>query len=110
MNPEEKRETERKLEALEAEINPTSPLAIEPPGQPIEPSNQFSWKEVLSRLTEGFNDLPTPGKAIAVVVAIGIAFSLLRTVLQLVTALISLAILGVVVYFVYKFFIAPRSK
>lgn len=110
MNPQEERDTERRLKELEAEVDPM-PLPIAPAGQPIERrSDRSSWEEVLNRLATGFNELPTPGKAIAVVIAIGIAFSLLRTVLQLVTALISLAILGVVVYFAYKFFIAPKSN
>ena len=91
---------QRKLEELEAEIN----QSVSPPtDSPIEPSPQRT-------LQERWNSLPTFGKGAIAAVALFVGVSLLSTVLRLVTSLLSVAILGVVLYLLYKFFIAPRSS
>ena len=93
---------QRKLEELEAEINQPSSVSP-PPDSPIEPSPQRS-------LQERWNSLPTLGKVAIAAIALFVSFSLLSTVLRLVTSLLSVAVLGVVLYLLYKFFIAPRSS
>ena len=91
---------QRKLEELEAEIN----QSVSPPADsPIEPSPQRT-------LQERWNSLPPLGKGAIAAVALFVGFSLLNTVLRLVTSLLSVAVLGVVLYLLYKFFIAPRSS
>ena len=91
---------QRKLEELEAEINQS---ASPPADSPIEPLPQRS-------LQDRWNSLPTLGKGAIAAIALFVAFSLLTTVLRLVTSLLSVAVLGVVLYLLYKFLIAPRSS
>ncbi len=66
-------------------------------------------KLALNRVTLWFNSLPTVGKAVVVIVGLSLGMSLLGSLLQLVASLISLAILGVILYGVYKFFFTPQS-
>ena len=113
MNSQKNQNLERRLKELEVEINSSSP--------PISVSENKSTKLLdnssNSQHLEGwfraiqswFNNLPTPGRVAVLVVAFIFGLSLLNTVLQIVTSLISLAILGFVLYFLYKFFSTPRS-
>ncbi len=66
-------------------------------------------KLALNRVAIWFNSLPSLGKVVVVIVGLSVGMSLLSSVLQLVASLISLAILGVILYGVYKFFITPQS-
>lgn len=79
--------------------------------QPIQRQVNNSQLEisVIERVANWFNSLPRGGKVAVVIIATVVGFSILRSVLQLVASLISLAILGVILYLVYKFFITPRS-
>lgn len=116
MNPQENREVERRLKELEIELNQNSssrPIKVEP-GQPLQadPNDSEITSQITKtvfKVTNWFKGLSDIGKIVVVVVAILVGFSLLRTVFQLVTALISLAFLGVLLYLAYKFFVAPRS-
>lgn len=114
MNPQENRDWERRLQELEMEINQTSsPPSVNntEPGQPLQRNSDNSQQidNVLKRVRYWFNGLTPVGKVAIVAIAVVVGFSLLRTVLQLVASLISLAIVGVLVYLVYKFLIAPKS-
>jgi hypothetical protein len=114
MNPQENRDYEQRLQELEAELDQdqTLPSVSNQAGQPLQPliRQSQSEKSVLKQVTNWFNNLPSPGKVAVVVVTVLISFSVLRSVLQLVASLISLAILGAIVYLVYKFFVTPQSS
>ncbi|MGK7872072.1 MAG: hypothetical protein AB4426_01770 [Xenococcaceae cyanobacterium] len=114
MNTQENQDWERKFQELEAEINQSSspsPARETKSGQP-QPQTQKSQQieSFLTQIRDWFNSLPTPGRVAVVVVTMVVGFSLLNTVLRLVASLLSIAILGVVLYLLYKFFIAPRSS
>ncbi len=114
MNPQENRDYDRTLQELETELEKDQPL-LSPETQPGQleerPVNDSQpEKSVLNQVVNWFNSLPSAGKVAVVAIAAILGFSLLRSVLQLVASLISLAILGVLLYLVYKFFVAPRSS
>ena len=112
MNPQENRDYERRLQELEAELNKDKPLSsVEIPfWQPLERYiNRTQVESIRNRVVNWFNSLPNPGKVAVVAIAAIVGVSLFLSVLQLVASLISLAILGVILYLVYKFFVTPPS-
>lgn len=112
MNPQENRDYDRQLQELEAQIEKDRALnsVDTTPGQPLtRDASDSQLQSVLKQVASWFNRLPTPGKVAVVIVAAIVGFSVLRSVFQLVASLISLAILGVVLYLVYKFFVTPKS-
>ena len=114
MNPQENRDYDRRLQELENELNNNRlPQSVDNrPGQPlgrtVNPSQPE--KSVVNQVANWFNRLPKAGKVAVVAIATLIGFSVLRSVLQLVGALISLAIVGGLLYLVYKFFVTPQSS
>ncbi len=89
---------QKRLEELEKEVNQTletTPIRLE--------NTQSTLEKAFSRLQTWYKGLPTAAK---VIVAVGgglVALSLLNSVLRLVTSLISLAILALICYGLYKF-------
>ena len=113
MNPQPDQDLERRLQKLEVEINqtPPSPPVLQPPEQILQPPTDTS-KSVqtpLKQFTNWFNGLSTFGKLIAIGVTALLSLAILQVVLKLVTTAISLAILGVILYLIYQFFWARRS-
>jgi hypothetical protein len=112
MNPQENRDYERRLQELEAELNKDKPLSsVEIPfWQPLERyMNRSQIESIRNRVVNWFNILPKPGKVAVVAIAAIVGVSLFLSLLRLVASLISLAILGVILYLVYKFFVTPPS-
>jgi hypothetical protein len=112
MNPQENQDYARRLQDLEAELNKDRPLSsVETPSwQALDRYiNRSQVEAIRNRIVNWFNSLPTPGKVTVVAIATIVGVSLFLSVLQLVASLISLAILGVILYLVYKFFVTPQS-
>jgi hypothetical protein len=101
MTSPDNQDWERRFQELEVEIDP-EPDPQESPSQSLEKS--------MNQIKNWYNSLPTPGKAGVAVGGVLVAFSLLNTVLKLVTSLVTVAILVVILYGVYKFFINPRPN
>ena len=113
MNPQPEQDLQLRLQKLDAEINQTSPpLAISQPQEPLQPQTDGSQtvQSNLYRFINWFNALSGFGKLVVIGVAALVGLAILRAVLKLVAAVISLAILGVVLYFVYQFFLARSSQ
>ena len=113
MNPQPEEDLERRLQKLDAEINqPPSPLAIPQPQKPLQPQtdNSQTVQSSLYRFINWFSGLSGFGKLVVIGVAALVGLTILRAVLKLVAAVISLAVLGVVLYFVYQFFLARSSQ
>jgi hypothetical protein len=70
---------------------------------------QYSPSKVLNQIGLWYNALPSPVKLVVLVFGVVLGFSLLASVFRLLTALITLGSLGIILYLVYKFWIAPRS-
>ena len=113
MNPQPDQDLESRLQKIDAELNQTSALpptytAPEQPRSQID--NYQKFQSTLNQLLNWFNGLSGFGKLIVIGVTTLIGFAILRTVLKLVASLLSLAILGLLVYFLYKFFLARSSE
>ena len=89
---------------IEVEVNPDIDFATE-----VKPlSEKFS--QALQPFRQWYERLPGAAK---IAVAIGIiffSFSLLTKVLHLVASLISVTILAIVLYALYRFFLKPNSS
>lgn len=110
MNFQDNRDNERRLQELEREINQSIPTIETRVEQPLaENANSEILASRLTQVANWFNSLPKPGKIVITIIAVLLGFSLLKSILQLVAALISLALLGVILYLGYKFLIAPKS-
>ncbi len=112
MNPQENRDYERRLQELEAELNKDKPLSSGeiPFRQPLERYiNRSQIESIRNRVVNWFDILPKPAKVAVVAIAAIVGVSLFLSILRLVASLISLAILGVILYLVYKFFVTPQS-
>ncbi|MDY6784425.1 MAG: hypothetical protein SW833_18060 [Cyanobacteriota bacterium] len=84
-----------------------------PPSPDSDPSvrpHSPSWQGLQRQIKQWFEGLPTAGRAIAVLAAVALGFSLLKTVLQLVSAVFGIAFFGLILYGAYKFLIAPNSS
>lgn len=117
MNPEPEQDLEQRKRQLEVELN-REPSAISQTPEytsPTETSLQTNTSTLPSQLKnffEWFNNLSGLGKLIVTGVAAIVGLVILRTVFKLVAAVISLAVLAVLLYVAYQFFIvrSPETK
>ncbi|HEY9673625.1 MAG TPA: hypothetical protein V6D11_19435 [Waterburya sp.] len=112
MNPQNNQDYNRTLQELRAKLNKDqlSSLLGKHLGQWLQRDvNRSQVESVLNPLINWFNSLPTFGKVAVVTIAVLVGSSLLFSVIQLIASLISLAILGVILYLVYKFFVTSQS-
>ncbi|MBD2578303.1 hypothetical protein [Oscillatoria sp. FACHB-1406] len=112
MNPENQPDWETEARKVEVEIDPIPaplPTTHRAPQNPDAETGK-SLPPLGLQVRSWFANLPQGGKAIAIVVCVLVAVSLLKTVLQLVSALASLAIAGILLFAVYKLLIAPQSS
>lgn len=104
MNSQDRSNFQQRLQELEAQI-PTETTS----GERLEPNLPINTDAgTLPQIASWFHNLPDVLKIVAIAVAAIISFTLLRTVLQLVFSLITLAVVGGLVYFAYKFWVAPQ--
>ena len=94
MNSQEPKNWKQTVEELKSNIYNTSKH------QPEIETQLVSW---LTPIQDWFGKLSLPGKVVVVVVGIIAVFSALNILLRLVVSLISVAILGLVFYFLYRF-------
>ena len=113
MNPQDNRDDARKYQELDAELNQERPRSFvaTPLWQTLQRYvNLTQLEPVLNKVVNWYNSLPTPGKVAVLAIALLFGLSLLQTVFQLVASLIGLAILGGILYLVYKFFMTSQSS
>jgi hypothetical protein len=105
VNSQDRSNLQQRLQELEAQI-PTEATS----GQRLEPNLPINSDAAatLPQIANWFHNLPDVLKIVAIALAAVLSFTLLRTVLQLVFSLITLAIVGGLVYFAYKFWVAPQ--
>ena len=101
------RDWQNKLEELEAEINQTDSAPHESktetsfPHLEINPSPQL--QQWLDSAKDWFNALPQVGKIAVGIGAVWLSFSVLGALLHILSNLISIALLGFLLYIGYKF-------
>jgi len=99
MTKESNKNWQEKLEKMEAEIYEATPL--NPPNNPE--------KSVIPVVGNWFSALPTGGKVIIAVFGTLLAFSLINTVFSIVKSLLTIAILGGVLYFIYRIVVKQKT-
>lgn len=70
------------------------------------PAAQTFYNQFLDK----FQRLPKPGQVAVFVVGAIIVLTVFNTLVQLISALITLAVLGVLIYIAYKLAISPQSS
>ncbi len=104
MNEPNPQDWEQKLKDLEADMN----REVEP--SPVRPFNPHENAEnLLTRGALWFKNLPTPTKVFVAVVGALVTLSVLNGIVKLVASLITVVILGIVLYILYKTLLASRS-
>ena len=91
------------LGALKAKLD-RSPLIK------INLDNYPAVQTFYNQFLEKFQSLPKPGQVGVFAVAAIILLTVFNTVVQLISALITLAVLGVLIYITYKLAISPDSS
>jgi len=112
MNSPNNSDWKKRLQELEAEINPTNPATGEKYTVPETlklVTDPTQYQPLVQKTLNWFNGLATGSKVVVAMVVILAVFTVLRSVFQLVAAVASLAIFGIVLYLVYKFLITPQS-
>ncbi|MBK1986351.1 hypothetical protein A0J48_002090 [Sphaerospermopsis aphanizomenoides BCCUSP55] len=107
MNPLPEEDLQRRLQQLEAEINSFSPIST--PGETqkqTQPSGFGKLNQYLERSQIWFQGLSGMNKLAVAGVAIFVGLLILQTVFKLVASVISLALLALLVYVGYKFFVS----
>lgn len=99
MNSPDPSKLEEQLNQLEAEINIHPVVKYQPEEKPSSP-----LPLPFAKLIDWYQDLSGSGKIIAVVVSAIVGFMALGLFLRLVATLLSLAVLGTLLYIGYKFF------
>lgn len=104
MNSPSNQDWQRKLEALEAEVNRDA--GSQDSGKTVEPEiipDRTQYEKWLNSTKEWFDRLPQTGKIAVTIGAVWLSFSLLNTFLHIVSSLISIAFIGLLLYIGYKF-------
>ncbi|MEH1925846.1 hypothetical protein [Nostoc sp.] len=105
MNPQPEEDLQRRLKKLEAEIN--SPPGVVPQPQEQTPQSIFANLNLqLERFQIWFNNLSGTKKLVVSGVTVLVGLAMLQAVFKLVASLITLALLAVLVYVGYKFFVS----
>jgi hypothetical protein len=112
MNSSNNQDWEQKLKDLEAEINQTSAAKQKEPEtvrSHVEIHNAQQITNWLNSARDWFQSLPSVGKIAVGVGTAMIAISVLTTFIKLVSSLISVAIVGALIYMGYKFLVSSSE-
>jgi hypothetical protein len=111
MNPQPEEDLQHRLEKLEAEINTSSEVVSQPQEQKQTPQSGFANLNLyLERFRSWFNSLSGTKKWLVSGVSVLIGFAMVQAVFKLVASVISLALLAVLVYVGYKFFVSNNFQ
>ena len=89
----------------QSQAQPLNQVEVTPQG--------FGWellRQGYQQLMDWFSGIPSSGKLLAIAGGGFLSLSLMKTVYQLVSSLISLSILGIILYLVYRFWVMPKSS
>lgn len=111
MNPETDKDLQRRLQKLEKEINSPS-VKVARPEEPRQTSQSSfpDFNSHLTRLRSWFDGLSGTKKLVALGLTAILSFAMVQAVLKLVASVISLALLAVLVYVGYKFFVSSSFQ
>jgi hypothetical protein len=110
MNSPEPQDWQRRFQDLKMKTertpvdSPFDRLEIEPPSFGSETFGR-SYQQSIA----WFNSIPSSAKLVAIAGGGLLGLTLIKTVFQLITSLLTLSVLGIILYLVYRFWIAPRG-
>jgi hypothetical protein len=113
MSSSNQQEWQRKMQDLKIEVDKATSEPIIPEilssidGEIFEGA---AWQEKIANTQNWFERMPASGKLAVVVGAAIIGLMLLKTVFQLVTSLITLGIVGVALWLVYRYVINKNNQ
>lgn len=114
MNSSDNQDWQRRLEELEVEVNQSTSSSTQEKTETVHPyveitdtSSASNW---LNSVKEWFNGLAPIGQVAVGIIAIMLGFSVLNIFLKVISSLISVAVLGGLLYLGYKFIIAESPK
>jgi hypothetical protein len=111
MNPQPEEDLQRRLEKLEAEMKSSFVEDTQKKAQRQKFLSAFpSLDSQLTRSLNWFNSLSGTKKLVALGVTALLSMFVLQTVLKLVASVISVALLAVLVYVGYKFFVSSSFE
>jgi len=110
MNPQPEEDLQHRLEKLEAEINTSSEVVPQPQEQKQTSQPGANLNLYLKRFQSWFNSLSGTKKWIVSGVTVLVGFAMVQAVFKLVASVISLAVLAVLVYVGYKFFVSSNFQ
>jgi hypothetical protein len=69
-----------------------------------------SFQQEYQQIIAWFNGIPSSGKLLAIVGGGLLSLTLIKTVFQLITSLITLSTFGIILYLGYRFWILPKGE
>ncbi len=111
MNSPEPQDWQRRFQDLKMKIDRTS---VNSSFDRLEIDPQSFGSEKFGRSYQQsiawFNSIPSSAKLVAIAVGGLLGLTLIKTVFQLITSLLTLSVLGIILYLVYRFWIAPKGE
>ncbi len=102
------RNVQQRLEELEAQVYQTTKEAT-PPYAETESSFLQKITNGINLFRDWFNKLPQAGKVVVGIVVVLMSFSILNLFVRLLASLITLAILSLILYGLYKYLFSPSQ-
>jgi hypothetical protein len=106
-------EVEIEIDPPEANVSPDRAASAKQERIEID-LDPSSWKvgiqDSYERVMIWFDAIPSSGKLIVLAIGALLGLTLIKTFLQLVSSLITLLVLSIIFYLVYKFWIAPNTS
>ncbi len=99
------RDLKSNLERAAASSQPLNQIDVDLPSLGLK-GIQGGYQQFLT----WFNGIPASGKLLAIAGGGLLSLTLIKTVFQLITSLITLSIFGIILYLVYRFWILPKSE
>ncbi len=95
----------QRLQQLEAELQQGEPIQAPPPSTPPS-TTSTNW---IDQIGSWLGSLSDSGKVIVAIIAVFVTLAVLSIVLQLISLAIRFAVLGLILFLVYRFFFRPKS-
>lgn len=114
MNSSDNQDWQRRLEELEGEVNQSTASNSQRQTETVHPHVEIDQAQPISgwlnSSRDWFNSLAPIGQVAVGIVAIMLGFSILNIFLKVISSLVSVAILGGLLYLGYKYIVVGSSQ
>lgn len=93
------------VEQVTTKSEPLKEIEVNFPGFGIP-----ALKNTYQQFITWFNGIPASGKLLAIAGGGLLSLTLIKTVFQLITSLITLSVFGIILYLVYRFWVLPKGS